>query len=117
TRDAAHRQRSGAHLHRTRPTPLTPPYPYTTRFRSPKRMPRPLARSIGGAMVAEAFMPIPLARHPMEQGAPDPAREEQNEEDEESDRKRTRLNSSHVKSSYAAFCSKKTTWTVTETAT
>src|SRR6266498_5192641 len=63
-----------------RRTPRSPLFPYTTLFRSPRAQRRPAS---GGR-------------------APGPARPR-------GDRKSTRLNSSHVRISYAVFCLKKKT--------
>src|SRR5436309_11497866 len=72
--------------------PRSPLFPYTTLFRS--RLLEPAAPPPGGARERPALVAEQLAlRH--ERGAVT------------GDRKSTRLNSSHVKSSYAVFCFKK----------
>src|SRR5690606_40646385 len=87
-------------------TSISPPFPYTTLFRSDDRggahrgaqpaVPEldgdPGARGTGGACGRTQRVRDPARR-------PDTARRE--------DRKSTRLNSSHVKISYAVFCLKK----------
>src|SRR5690606_40976088 len=97
--------------------PLPSPVPYTTLFRSKaqlleradgRRALAPLA--VGGEVVLPQQPPRRLVhgvdvqgpvvpQHVAAQQRVDPAR----------DRKSTRLNSSHVKNSYAVFCSKKKT--------
>src|SRR3989442_12977537 len=67
-------------------------FPYTTLFRSPRAQPR-------GARVSEA--PGAALRHPHRVYVVPRARAERG------DRKSTRLNSSHVRISYAVFCLKK----------
>src|SRR3989442_11981890 len=67
-------------------------FPYTTLFRSipiaePRRGPRPTR-----------ILPLRLRRQPVEAIGGNPSRR---------DRKSTRLNSSHVRISYAVFCLKK----------
>src|SRR5436309_9361639 len=65
-------------------------FPYTTLFRSHRRHPRPAADGQGADRLPPQRRPLGLLRpgaHP--------------------DRKSTRLNSSHVKISYAVFCLKK----------
>src|SRR5947208_10058587 len=70
--------------------PISPPFPYTTLFRS-----HPLLEHAGGVLHVS-----------------DPSDERGDEEQDEHqtrerDRKSTRLNSSHANISYAAFCLKK----------
>src|SRR3712207_7924018 len=76
-------------------------FPYTTLFRSPLGFPR---RSTsrpqgGGGATVEVVVPgLPFrGRRARQAGLPD----------EETDRKSTRLNSSHANISYAVFCLKK----------
>src|SRR5690606_42128648 len=92
--------------------PLTPPpFPYTTLFRSPLCPPRPRLRSLGRAPVGRPAESAAQERwrqrvavlrdsRPVPAGFPGSARRRP-------DRKSTRLNSSHVKISYAVFCLKK----------
>src|SRR3989442_3543153 len=72
-------------------------FPYTTLFRSPERLPE-IRDQPGPAR----------AQH---RGRPHPPREEDTSQEGHSqggqDRKSTRLNSSHVRISYAVFCLKK----------
>src|SRR5436309_8588455 len=73
-----------------RPPPRSTLFPYTTLFRSERKLAR--APEVADPEVEEA----------------DEAEEELEEEPAEAeDRKSTRLNSSHVKISYAVFCLKK----------
>src|SRR5690606_40678218 len=92
-----------------RPPPSSPLFPYTTLFRS-----HPVGRDDGvsaassaedGPARAPAVAVVDrCARHAAFLPACDREREDQ---DEGGDRKSTRLNSSHVKISYAVFCLKK----------
>src|SRR5690606_39387393 len=93
-----------------RPPPRPPPFPYTTLFRSAGDLyyhlsvvdQQPVAHGdLGGQLGVGAGDPLPSADHVLAgdhhpvAGAPP------------QDRKSTRLNSSHVKISYAVFCLKK----------
>src|SRR5690606_42007286 len=98
-----------------RPLLLPPPprptlFPYTTLFRSVTVGPPPCifrARIVATRTAQLGLRPLVLHlmstnfSHPM--SAPNPASVTTNP----SDRKSTRLNSSHVKTSYAVFCLKK----------
>src|SRR5690606_39389838 len=78
--------------------PRSPLFPYTTLFRSdPQRAAalRPLV-CIGALLLGLAAACTPARPRPRGADVPRPE-----------DRKSTRLNSSHVKISYAVFCSKK----------
>src|SRR3712207_7950729 len=71
-------------------------FPYTTLFRSRPSQQRQMERSEDRAITRERLQPEPEAdakRHPPDQ----------------TDRKSTRLNSSHANISYAVFCLKKKT--------
>src|SRR3989442_7683431 len=72
-----------------RPPPRSPPFPYTTLFRSPPARGR--ARRWHGAARVHGARP---SRRPVSRSGG-------------GDRKSTRLNSSHVRISYAVFCLKK----------
>src|SRR5690606_41402157 len=88
------------------PLPPSPPlFPYTTLFRSPDRAAvRPRSRGDPAALRRRhAQLPVP---GPARGGRGDAA------QPVHVDRKSTRLNSSHVKISYAVFCLKKKTYTV-----
>src|SRR5690606_42065558 len=77
--------------------PCSPLFPYTTLFRSPADPRPPLRlRGLAGA-VEEGHAPV-VRRTGAVGGDPDRGG---------TDRKSTRLNSSHVKISYAVFCLKK----------
>src|SRR5690606_41424834 len=100
------------------PPPLTAPlFPYTTLFRSPRALPQPglfrlrrLRRRSGSAAL---FRQVGEERHAA--GGRDAGRSRQvaiaagaePQPRRRRDRKSTRLNSSHVKNSYAVFCLKK----------
>src|SRR5690606_41956990 len=91
------------------PAPLFPLFPYTTLFRS-------LAGADGGAPLISIFQchqgcavsPQGTSRGVREESSPRALRLRSGTQRGSSDRKSTRLNSSHVKTSYAAFCLKKT---------
>src|SRR5690606_41492289 len=76
----------------TNPTPPSTLFPYTTLFRSPQPVPPPGVRSL-----------LPAATR----GTRRPDRRNRRADRVRGDRKSTRLNSSHVKISYAVFCLKK----------
>src|SRR5699024_12273157 len=71
--------------------PPPPPFAYTTLFRSSARSCR------RGRSVHRGLVPLPPVRWPRRVGTVSPR----------TDRKSTRLNSSHVSRSYAVFCLKK----------
>src|SRR5690606_39418324 len=75
-----------------RPPPRSTLFPYTTLFRSERCRQQHLPAEVHDLVIPE---PRHGPAHPHEH------------EDEEQDRKSTRLNSSHVKISYAVFCLKK----------
>src|SRR5690606_41813224 len=81
-----------------RPPPRSPLFPYTTLFRSPVQEDVPRAEAGHQLLVAS----LRLGRHLHIVGPEAQARDQ-----ELIDRKSTRLNSSHVKNSYAVFCLKK----------
>src|SRR5690606_41107892 len=98
------------------PPPRSPLFPYTTLFRSPAPAPAPRPRTLsrrargprnrgsgwpGGVALGTAA--APELRQPT--GVPRQAGALR--ADARGDRKSTRLNSSHVKNSYAVFCLKK----------
>src|SRR5436305_6852633 len=78
-----------------RPPPIFTLFPYTTLFRSQ-------ALVLGGVVRAAAAVGGPLRRPRQGRARPAPARPAR-----DGDRKSTRLNSSHVRISYAVFCLKK----------
>src|SRR5690606_41483810 len=84
-----------------RPPPNSPPFPYTTLFRSHGRPSRPCVRHPCGRHRRRHNPPARKARRSSRQahGSWSACRA--------TDRKSTRLNSSHVKISYAVFCLKK----------
>src|SRR5690606_41410817 len=85
------------------PPPTSTLFPYTTLFRSPLR-PAPsegVARSAGLRRLHVLHIRQPL------EGTFGEEAEAEKQCDGDQDRKSTRLNSSHVKSSYAVFCLKK----------
>src|SRR5690606_41661950 len=92
----------------TRPPPLPTLLPYTTLFRSCAAAPDAGAQPPGCARPAVRHDPRGggatggAPRHQTDQGL-----EETPDRRQEADRKSTRLNSSHVKISYAVFCLKK----------
>src|SRR5690606_42041637 len=86
-------------------------FPYTTLFRSPAR---PGARRADHPRLRQELAPPHLAHHPVRQSADRPGRQPCAADPRRRplpaslpDRKSTRLNSSHVKISYAVFCLKK----------
>src|SRR5438874_3762830 len=81
----------------SRRPPTSPLFPYTTLFRSPRRMRDSAADSVSGRARA-VFVGADVVAEP---SRPQLAVE---------DRKSTRLNSSHVEISYAVFCLKKKTF-------
>src|SRR5690606_41983043 len=98
----------------TRLPPTSPLFPYTTLFRAP---PRPRGPGRGRRYGSSASSSSARDREPAygdgggtpagvrrDVGDVDPGRERRGVE---GDRKSTRLNSSHVKISYAVFCLKK----------
>src|SRR5690606_40710738 len=106
-----HRPRPGLLSPPTRPSPpSSPPLPYTTLFRSPRlfgrnpdlcchlRKVEPLSRALEGYMAW--FSGI-------RRDETASRRDRRVVEWDRRDRKSTRLNSSHVKISYAVFCLKK----------
>src|SRR5699024_12594020 len=86
------------------PPPPSPPSPYTTLFRSLPPLPRS-PRSLNGRPAYGYFLAVPVYRHANSDSshAGGLARWMR------TDRKSTRLNSSHVSISYAVFCLKKKT--------
>src|SRR5690606_40117967 len=93
--------------------PRSPPFPYTTLFRSPTNV-NLLQSTFGlilvGFLAAATFWAGCQQGQRMESGraAAEAARHEARADSlEAADRKSTRLNSSHVKISYAVFCLKK----------
>src|SRR3712207_8932784 len=79
-------------------------FPYTTLFRSPRAAARePYARPCVAPVAAGAVL---TAREARAHGAHDPV-VVQVQHDARTDRKSTRLNSSHANISYAVFCLKK----------
>src|SRR5690606_40270565 len=99
-----------------RPPPRPPPFPYTTLFRSdvrlartnPRRSAQPGQRHLQSRVgaVRDAGRPAPVPGRSA--GDPDhEAPERAPAGNTRPDRKSTRLNSSHVKISYAVFCLKK----------
>src|SRR5690606_40179331 len=94
----------------TRALPLPPPlFPYTTLFRSedagqnavPHDLPSRESEDVSGHHIEALF---PLLKPVCENGTKVKG---DHEDKPEKDRKSTRLNSSHVKISYAVFCLKK----------
>src|SRR5690606_41459470 len=86
--------------------PISTLFPYTTLFRSPEAVPVPAGAWRGGrhhGLLSQCrlFRPVPATRARRNRGPE--ARHVK------PDRKSTRLNSSHVKISYAVFCLKKKT--------
>src|SRR3989442_11485741 len=77
-------------------------FPYTTLFRSALARPRVECSSSFVAMYDGHIVPSSFLRH-----SPTPLHISTATKDEEQDRKSTRLNSSHVRISYAVFCLKK----------
>src|SRR5690606_39972973 len=96
-----------------RPPPRTTLFPYTTLFRSEDENKEESAPEAQEEATIEA--PKPKGFTPRFKAANLPkkveseAQEESAPEAKEEDRKSTRLNSSHVKISYAVFCLKKKT--------
>src|SRR5699024_12057601 len=84
-----------------RPPPRSTLFPYTTLFRSRLVSSPPVLRGEGPAANARAVR--------LEEDRPDPTGAERSGRSSSSrtDRKSTRLNSSHVSISYAVFCLKK----------
>src|SRR5690606_41644835 len=92
-------RRSSSFLRRSPRPPLSPLFPYTTLFRSHRKIAWGASVPYGeGRGVQQRGVLHPsTARSPTNAGSRLPC----------SDRKSTRLNSSHVKNSYAVFCLKK----------
>src|SRR5690606_41468251 len=98
-----------------RHTPSCPLFPYTTLFRSARRgldLDRVLVHLRDGAVETsgrhDPGPDLQVGLHLLELLLPVALRpEEEGDEEEGQDRKSTRLNSSHVKISYAVFCLKK----------
>src|SRR5690606_42004311 len=91
------------------PRPPRPPlFPYTTLFRSAQPHPDPPTAWLRGPYVSRP-LPKPVSRLRSRPSDCPPCRRRQIHRTgcSESDRKSTRLNSSHVKISYAVFCLKK----------
>src|SRR5690606_41579626 len=90
--------------------PCSTLFPYTTLFRSlPQRQPSqrrlgPRLGSVGPGRLAGACRAL---RTPHEREEREEAEDGSRSREKGSDRKSTRLNSSHVKISYAVFCLKK----------
>src|SRR5438874_9361510 len=82
-----------------RPPPRSTLFPYTTLFRSLDG-PRPIFNHAGNDAMAEADHRMGARANPWAGGPAPPS-------PWPSDRKSTRLNSSHVEISYAVFCLKK----------
>src|SRR5207302_9921481 len=105
---------SSSSLYLLRPPPTYPLFPYTTLFRSPHPEDRDAVLVDGGRGAARrrddrhAQLRIPArvdagdANAGVGRGG-----DRECDEGEREDRKSTRLNSSHVKNSYAVFCLKK----------
>src|SRR5690606_41704813 len=93
--------------------PRSPLFPYTTLFRSTRRGGAMRVGVIGTGDVGDTLANGFLSRgHSVIRGSRDPAKlagwvEAAGERASAGDRKSTRLNSSHVKISYAVFCLKK----------
>src|SRR5256885_10589463 len=87
-------------------------FPYTTLFRSHRKLLRRLSVFVGGCRIEEAERVCgpagELGGDPVD-GLIDPADQSplRREPSEEADRKRTRLNSSHLVNSYAVLCFEK----------
>src|SRR5690606_41276952 len=100
-------------LRRPHPRPLPPPSPSTTLFRSRRgaRGPclRPLVRAIGPVLVLDIVFDLQQSRRVAAEDAAHVGRVHAQGVAGTQDRKSTRLNSSHVKISYAVFCVKKKT--------
>src|SRR5690606_41506786 len=97
---------------RCRPPPISTLFPYTTLFRSACNADTsclkgfcPSFVTVTGKRRKAAPAPLPVFDHPL----PDPAKPGTERAWNLLDRKSTRLNSSHVKNSYAVFCLKKKT--------
>src|SRR5690606_41818392 len=91
--------------------PLSTPFPYTTLFRSPRGRAAFAARTAAHPAVFLSRQ-TPSRRRPVFPSAQTPRRRERRQvfpRPFRTDRKSTRLNSSHVKISYAVFCLKKKT--------
>src|SRR5207249_9173002 len=95
----------------TRPQPPTPPlFPYTTLFRSTGA-----TSTVTTGVVSSSFFPrqpttsAAVSMMPTHRELPTAFREKARDIVISKDRKSTRLNSSHVSTSYAVFCSKKKT--------
>src|SRR5690554_7668841 len=95
--------------------PTSPLFPYTTLFRSAifDTEQGPMAMVLVGAMIVAAIETVwagritPPTRERKVTEYTNPAPVELQKGEEMGDRKSTRLNSSHVRSSYAVFCLKK----------
>src|SRR5690606_41753472 len=99
-----------------RPPPMLTLFPYTTLFRSDLALRRARLRRAGVAVPAYGRrVQLPLARTGTRRGLPVRVGAHERHSDRRHrcggvrvrDRKSTRLNSSHVKISYAVFCLKK----------
>src|SRR5690606_40494283 len=92
-----------------RPPPLSTPLPYTTLFRSRKAGKHPLQVLLDVWTTAHisAHLQVFLHRHPGQDGPAFGDVDQPFPGPDVGDRKSTRLNSSHVKISYAVFCLKK----------
>src|SRR5690606_39982063 len=96
--------RSQLFVSTTRCPPRSPLFPSTTLFRSKRPALPAHGRHVAGARLEGAGRPADLARTHL---SADPAAARRNLWVPNPDRKSTRLNSSHVKISYAVFCLKK----------
>src|SRR5690606_41527833 len=96
------------------PPPIPPLFPYTTLFRSDLHDPHHPVGDLGGEPLVDVTDPDPgaddddaaVATRPGEERLAEPVEDAVGVADT-LDRKSTRLNSSHVKISYAVFCLKK----------
>src|SRR5690348_17701594 len=94
------------------PPPRSPPFPYTTLFRSP-HLPLPPHHLENHLRVTRQHRLLQAPRHPKQriEERHEPRRDESRTPAQhlsiETDRKSTRLNSSHPSISYAVFCLKK----------
>src|SRR5690606_42150486 len=102
---------SSVSLFWVRPPPRSTLFPYTTLFRSVVELVARLLHRLGRDVVA--VMDLALLVHPAIQllriGRGGEGEGQRSSDGDGGDRKSTRLNSSHVKISYAVFCLKKKT--------
>src|SRR5437773_9157288 len=88
------------------PAPRSALFPYTTLFRSPRE-----AAGVLDAVVGPVKRRLLRGPHPHQDLEPLLELPEPRPDVRKIDRKSTRLNSSHITSSYAVFCLKKKRWT------